>query len=155
MIKNVLIAITVTGIDQLVKCLIRRLPIGFSCPMLPGVVRLRHCTNSGAAFSLLSGQTMLLIVCSLLLMTSIALFVWRMMNLTAAARAACACLIGGGLSNMLDRVCFGGVTDYIELVLFSFPVFNLADIAITVSIAVLMMMTLTGKLERPTGEEHG
>ena len=155
MIKNVLIAITITGIDQLVKCLIRQLPLGFSCTVLPGILNLRHCTNSGAAFSLLSGQTLLLVLCSLLLMTGIALFVWRMMNLTEAAYTACACLIGGGLSNMLDRVCFGGVTDYIETVLFSFPVFNLADIVITVSISVLLMMTLTGKLERPTGEMHG
>ena len=155
MMKNVLIVGAIIGIDQLVKGMIRHIPEGVSFFVLPGVVRITHCINTGAAFSMLSGHTLLLIIGSLLLMVGIAVFVWQKMNLTDAARTACACLLGGGISNLLDRICMGGVTDYIELLLFSFPVFNLADVAITTSIAVLLMMTLTGRLEIDTGDNHG
>ncbi len=155
MMKNIWIAAAITGADQLIKYLIRLCPAGYSFSVLPGILRITPCKNSGAAFSLFSGHTLFLIICSLMLMTGVVVFVWKAMNLTCPARTACACLIGGGLSNMLDRICLGGVTDYFELLLFSFPVFNLADIAITFSVAGLLIMTLTGTLERPTGEEHG
>lgn len=153
--KNIIIAATIIGMDQLAKCCIRYLPIGVSCFELSGILRITHYTNTGAAFSIFSEHTMLLAAASLLLMTGIVIFAWRKMNLTKAALSAYACLIGGGLSNLVDRICFGGVTDYIEMSMISFPVFNLADVAITLSIAALLLMTLMGKLEITTGEDHG
>lgn len=153
MIKNVLISVAIVVTDQLAKCVIRCSPRGFSRELIPGFMRITHCMNSGAAFSFLSGQTALLIVCSLLLMTGILLLVCRKMSLTAAAQSVCASIIGGGISNLLDRLLFGGVTDYLEFTCIDFPVFNIADIAITLSIITLLMMTFTGRLET-TGEKH-
>lgn len=147
MMKNVILAAVVACADQLIKCVIRQYPSGHTFIVVPGLLRITHCTNKGAAFSILSGYTPLLIALSLLLMMGIVWVVFRKMHLTSAAQATCACLLGGGLGNLTDRICFGGVTDYIELLFFSFPVFNLADVAITISIAVLLVMTTLGKLE--------
>lgn len=155
MMKNIGIAAAIVSIDQLVKYAIRRCPEGVSYEFLPGFIRITHCTNSGAAFSLFSEYNIFLLVCSILIMIGVLAFVCRKMRLTSAAQSACACLIGGGIGNLLDRVFLGGVTDYLELLLFSFPVFNIADIAITLSAALLMIMTFTGKIEAVTGEEHG
>ena len=54
------------------------------------------------------------------------------------SRLAISGLIGGGLGNLIDRILFGGVTDYIRLSLIRFPIFNFADICITVSVAALI-----------------
>ena len=64
-------------------------------------------------------------------------------------------MIGGGVGNLIDRIAYAGVTDYIRLLLFDFPIFNLADMAITGSIAVLLILLLTGRLEETTGEKDG
>ena len=77
------------------------------------------------------------------------------MRLTRTAQTAICCMIGGGVGNLIDRIVYAGVTDYIRLLLFDFPVFNLADIAITGSGVVLLILILMGKLEQTTGEEHG
>ena len=59
------------------------------------------------------------------------------------------------MGNLIDRIAYAGVTDYIRLLLFDFPIFNLADMAITGSIAVLLILLLTGRLEETTGEKDG
>ena len=64
-------------------------------------------------------------------------------------------LIGGGLGNLVDRILFGGVTDYIRLSLIRFPIFNFADICITVSVAALMLLLLFDHFNDKTEERHG
>lgn len=147
MMKNIILVASIAGADQMIKCLIRQYPSGHTFINIPGLLRITHCTNKGAAFSILSGNALLLIGVSLLLMLGIVWLICREMHLRNAARVACLCLLGGGVGNLIDRICFGGVTDYIELLFFSFPVFNLADISITISISVLLAMTMLGKLE--------
>ena len=147
------IAAAVAAADQAVKAIIRSFPEGTVLLRLEPLVEITHCVNTGAAFSMLSGRTVLLSVVSALLLAAVAVFVCRSMRLTRAGRLAFACLLGGGIGNLIDRVLLGGVTDYIRLLLFRFPVFNLADIAITMSIAVLMLLLLRGRLEE--NEHHG
>ena len=62
--------------------------------------------------------------------------------LSTPTRLAISGLIGGGMGNLVDRILFGGVTDYIRLSLIRFPIFNFADICITVSVAALMLLLL-------------
>ena len=64
-------------------------------------------------------------------------------------------LLGGGIGNLIDRVIWGGVTDYIRLLFIRFPVFNFADICITVSVAVLfVLICFDHKVDKPE-EHHG
>jgi len=148
-------AAAVAILDQIVKSYIRSMPLGERIAEIPGFVQIIHSMNTGAAFSILSGQTILLAVLSLVLLAGMSVYIFTQMNLTKSAFAAMGCLIGGGLGNLIDRVLFAGVTDYLRLLFFDFPVFNLADIAITVSIAWLMLLLFMGKLEEITGENNG
>ena len=141
-------------LDRFTKLLAcRLLTPGRHIEAIPGLFRFTLARNTGAAFSMLSGRTALLSVVSALLLAAVSVIIWRSMCLTRAGYLAFACLLGGGIGNLIDRMLLGGVTDYIRLLLFRFPVFNLADIAITMSIAVLMLLLLRGRLEE--NEHHG
>ena len=153
--KLLSVCVPVIAADQAVKAVIRgRIP-GQTLFEIPGVVAITPSFNTGAAFSLFSGHPFLLAGVSAVMLTALCVFVARTMRLMRGAQTAICCMIGGGVSNLIDRVIYAGVTDYIRLLLFDFPVFNLADIAITCSGVVLLILLLTGKLEEATGEGHG
>ncbi len=155
MMKYGLFALLIAAADQLIKAYVREIPVGETVFEISGVVSLTHCVNTGAAFSILAGHTFLLAAFSLTLLVAVWIYAATRMNLTVPARIAIACMIGGGLGNLLDRLFRFGVTDYIRLQFIDFPVFNLADIAITGSIAVLLILLATDTLEKPSEDKYG
>ena len=149
------IVVVLAALDQMIKAYVRTIPHGYTFFELPGWVSLTHCVNTGAAFSMLSGRALFLTLVSVVLMCALCFYMHTRMHLSKAAYAALACVLGGGLGNLVDRVIFGGVTDYIRLLFIDFPVFNLADIAITCAIGILMILLITDKLEENSEEMHG
>ena len=89
------------------------------------------------------------------LMLLLCVYQAREKTLSTPARLAISGLIGGGLGNLVDRILFGGVTDYIRLSLIRFPIFNFADICITVSVAALMLLLLFDHFNDKTEDRHG
>lgn len=154
MMSVVFLLLFVAAADQLFKMLIRSFPVGTVVLRLHPVAEITHCVNRGAAFSMFSDHPVLLAVCSFLLICLMLYIAFCLMSLTKAGRLSVAVLLGGGVGNLIDRLAFGGVTDYIRVLFVRFPVFNLADIAITLSVAALILLLLTGKLEN-TGEKYG
>lgn len=132
------IAALVLLADQLTKHLARQMTEAI--PLAPGLLGLRHCENTGMAFSLLSGQPWLLGVLSLMM---IALGAWLLhgYRLGPWSRTAAMLMLGGAAGNMLDRLIRGAVTDMIEILAFQFAVFNVADAALVIG-CVLMALTL-------------
>lgn len=147
--RHGLIVVMIAAMDQLIKLQIRNMPPGKIIYILPGLFSIESCVNTGAAFSMLSGHTMLIIWISLLLLAAILVYAMKKLRLTPVSWIMMELLVGGGIGNLFDRLLFAGVTDYIRLQFIDFPVFNLADIAITVSISVLMILLLTDTLEEP------
>lgn len=133
--------------DQAIKALVRRLPLYVCAFRIDGLMEITHVNNTGAAFSLMAGRTALLAVLSILLMAAVLLYVEKQIRPTKQARLAVAMLLGGALGNLIDRVRFGAVTDYIRVLFVDFPVFNFADILITAAVALLMLLALMNKLE--------
>lgn len=156
MIKKMMyISVPVAAADQLLKAYIRCQPQGTTLFVIPGIAAVTPSFNTGAAFSLLSGHTALLAVFSTLLLVGLCVYLSTALHLSRAAQISLCFLIGGGAGNLIDRIVYGGVTDYIRLLMMDFPIFNLADIAVTGSVAALLMLLFTGRLEKTTGEEHG
>lgn len=137
-------------LDQLSKIWIRRtLPLAETRDLWPGVIHFEHVQNLGAAWGVLSGQKWLLIAFTLLVVG----IIFRSAR-EVAARGALAALgfgliLGGAFGNLLDRILFGHVTDFFDLdtpfpTLQTFPVFNVADSALTMGvIAMLLSLFLT------------
>ena len=124
-------------------------------PLWPGVFELEYRENTGVAFSLFSSMQGIVVLLPAALMLLLCVYQAREKALSAPARLAISGLIGGGLGNLVDRILFGGVTDYIRLSLIRFPIFNFADICITVSVAALMLLLLFDHFNDKTEERHG
>lgn len=140
-------AILALALDQLSKIWIRaNLPAGGELPLVPHWIHAEHVQNHGAAWGVLSGQKWLLIaftVAVTALVTSSAREVSRRGKLAAIGFGF---ILGGALGNLIDRVMFGYVTDFLDLDtpvawLRTFPVFNVADSALTCGV-VFMLVTL-------------
>ena len=122
-------------LDQLSKSLaVANLPLGSNAPLLPGLLSLQLVQNTGAAFSLFTGNPQLLGLVSLLVSIGIAVWIQRQEQLTLTRSLGVGLLLGGALGNGLDRWRLGYVVDFLAIVPVSFPVFNLADVAINLAV---------------------
>ncbi|HTE19221.1 MAG TPA: signal peptidase II, partial [Armatimonadota bacterium] len=136
-----LLAAVVVLLDQWTKHLVERfLPLdGIPVPLLPGVVWLAHVHNPGMAFGQLRGAGPLLIVAAVAAVVFIVVYRARLLRggerMHPVLAVGLALPLGGAVGNMLDRIRLGKVVDFIYLGWF--PVFNVADSAITVGAVAL------------------
>jgi signal peptidase II len=133
------IAVLVIVVDQVTKWLVRtNLAVGETWPEdADGWIRIIHVTNSGAAFGILQGQTLFLIVTSTLGLAAIVLYYIYPPMEHGLIRIALGMQLGGAIGNLIDRVRRGEVTDWIDVG--SFPTFNIADAAISTSIVAVLI----------------
>ncbi len=131
-------------VDQLSKWAIRTTCIPQqSLPVLPGILHLTYVRNTGAAFSLFQGQVPILIVISVIVAGWMAWELLRHPHATRHIPVALGMILGGAIGNLIDRLRFGYVEDFIDLRVW--PVFNLADSAISIGVMWLIWKTLRDK----------
>ncbi len=135
-----LTALLVVVADQLSKIGIRSaLANGESFPET-GLFRLIHVRNSGAAFGLLQGQSLLLTIAGLFGIVVLLLFFFLFSSRLTffenrLSKPALGLILGGIAGNLIDRIRLGYVTDFIDVGIW--PTFNIADSAITVGVILL------------------
>ena len=136
-----LIAAAVFALDQVTKVIIRAwLDRGEAWPDHDLLLNIVNISNSGAAFGILQGQTLFLVVTSLVGVAAIALYYMFPPLEHGLLRTALALQLGGAAGNMIDRVRSGEVTDFIN---FSFwPAFNVADASISIGVAAIIAFFL-------------
>lgn len=111
------------------------------------VLNLYYCLNNGAAFSRLSGQTILLIV-----LTSIVIVGLLFLMITKRVKrpvymAAISLIIGGGIGNLIDRIFNNGlVVDFIDVRIINFAIFNFADICAVCGAGLLMIVVIADEI---------
>ncbi len=130
-------AVVVLILDQAVKYwTINHIPLnamGEQCvSLIPGVLHMTNVQNTGAAFSILANAKWLLIGVSALFIIVIIVLINTEIIRTKFGRWTSVLVAAGALGNCIDRVLFGYVVDMFEFEIFSFAVFNVADIFITV-----------------------
>ncbi len=129
-----LAALSVFFVDQLTKYFIRAsIPLGSSVPLLP-FLGLTHISNTGVSFGFFQGVSGVWTLVALLIVGYI-FYNYKELATTNAAAYALGAIIGGAFGNIVDRLLFGAVTDFIDFKIW--PTFNVADTAITVSALVL------------------
>lgn len=132
-------------LDQASKAWLRAaIPLGGSVALIPGIFEINHTRNTGAAFSLFPGSTLLLAGAAVVVIVILVLVAQRRVGsrVPISLALALALPLGGAVGNLIDRLRLGYVTDMFYFKPINFPVFNVADIAITLGIAILMWRTL-------------
>lgn len=130
------VSLAVLLADQLSKAwALHHLPAGEIAPLVPGLLRLQRVFNTGAAFSLLPGNSLALGVVSGLVALGVAGWLLLRPPRGSWLKLAAALVLAGALGNGLDRWRLGAVIDFLELVPIHFPIFNLADVAINGAVA--------------------
>ena len=134
-------AALIVTFDQLSKLWIRaHLALGESLP-ITGRLSLIHIRNTGSAFGLLANQTFLIIIIGIASLLVVLLFLRYLSQVTTLSMVSIGLIWGGAVGNLIDRLRFGYVTDFIYFRLwgdFHWPAFNIADAAITVGVFVLI-----------------
>ncbi len=144
------LAALVVGLDQATKLLVlSRFFLGETLPVT-GFFNLVLVFNSGAAFSFLAGAggwQKWFFVCLALAISAWLVVMIRHHATERLLPAALALVLGGALGNVIDRLRFGAVVDFLDFHLagWHWPAFNVADSAITVGVALLLWQQLTHK----------
>lgn len=135
-----LVLILGIGLDRLSKWLaVNYLPFSAHIPIIGDFFSLKYIQNEGAAWSILSGKIDFLIIVTLLMVIAIAILLWKTPKKDKHLRFSYALVLAGGIGNLIDRIFYGYVVDF--LCFPNFPVFNIADCCVTVGIFLIIVFT--------------
>lgn len=141
-----LLAAAIVAVDQLTKWAVRStIERGEAIELLP-FFRLVHVTNTGAAFGILQGAGPLLIIASLAGLAAIMVYLFNPGFAHPVLRLGLACMLGGAVGNLIDRVAEGRVVDFLKVP--NWPAFNVADSAITIGVGILLWSILFQEHDR-------
>lgn len=141
----ILAVIVLTAFDQFTKLLaLRQLKGNEPFVLWKGVFELHYLENRGAAFGILQNQQIFFVCITIIMAVVIVAVFWRTprdkkflpMKITLVF------LLAGAIGNFIDRMIRGFVVDFFYFSLIDFPIFNVADIYVTVSFAVLAVLIL-------------
>ncbi|MHB1341109.1 MAG: signal peptidase II [Coriobacteriia bacterium] len=149
-----LFAVTVASVllvDQVSKAVVRTsLGVGQSIPVIEDILSLTHVSNRGAAFGLFQGAVPFFIATSLVVLGVIAWIWWRMKPTNRWFVFSLGLVTGGAAGNLIDRASAGRVTDFFDVHIW--PVFNVADMALDIGVAILVAWLLFSKEAAGTDE---
>lgn len=143
--KIILISSFLTLLDQMIKLIVdKNLILGESVKIIDNFFYFTYVKNYGAAFSILTGSTIFLIIIGFLALFLIYQFLIKNKSLSKIEFITYSFLIAGIIGNLLDRIIRGYVIDYFDFKIFgyNFPIFNLADTFIVLSVISIIYITL-------------
>ena len=145
-----LLALLVVLLDRWTKRLVAaRIAMYTHIQIIPRFFRLTHTENTGAAFSLFADspshwKTAMLIGFSFVAMVIVSVLLWRQSRALTVTGIALSLILGGAVGNLWDRIASGRVVDFLLFYIkqYQWPVFNLADSAIVIGAALLVIEIL-------------
>lgn len=151
------LTVAILLLDQAIKMVVKAyLPLYESKPVIGSLVMFTHVQNTGAAFSISLGSPSLnrvfFIIVPLLAIAFIFYLIYR--STTRLQQISFCMIIGGALGNLMDRLLYGYVTDFVDMdfpdfIMQRWPVFNLADSTIVIAMGLLILDMI---IHKPTPE---
>lgn len=143
-ILAIVFLVLLVALDQWTKYLAATHLIGNPLILIDGVFELRYLENRGSAFGMLQNKRVFLLTVGIFVLAFAAVYFVKLpwnkkMN---RLRILAVCTVAGGIGNMIDRIRLGYVVDFFYFKLINFPIFNMADIYVTVSVALLFILIL-------------
>ena len=144
--KIYIITLVLIIIDQLIKIIIKsNMKLYQEIKIIKNFFSIMYLKNTGAAFSILENKTILLILFSVCFILIIGKFIKKESdNINKIELISLGMILGGVFGNLIDRIIYKGVIDYLsfKIINYNFPVFNLADICITIGAFILIVDSL-------------
>lgn len=142
---DVVVMLVLLGLDQLTKYLaIINLKNHPAVVLWDGVLELNYLENRGSAFGMLQNQRFFILFIGLVFLAVILFFLFKLPEEKkfCTVHILLSAIVAGGVGNMIDRLRFDYVVDFISFVLIHFPIFNVADCYIVVATIVLFLLFL-------------
>ncbi|MBO5120848.1 MAG: signal peptidase II [Bacilli bacterium] len=138
-------------LDQIIKLIvINNMDVSQEIKIIPKFFSLFYLRNTGAAFSIFGNKILFLIIISIICLIVLKNYIKKLQRVTNLTIISLGILVGGIIGNLFDRVLRQAVIDYLSFNFFdySFPVFNLADIGITIGALLLIIDLLIEEKEK-------
>ena len=139
------LSLAIVFLDQWSKLLVlQQFSLGESRPVVAGCFNLTYLRNTGAVWGILQHQNEWLVLLSFGVLILIAIFYRWLVDDRRVHRLAIGCMIGGIVGNLIDRVKWGWVTDFLDFhwAAHHWPCFNVADAAICAGVGIYAVSTL-------------
>ena len=142
-LMTLLAVLAMVLVDQVVKywAVTVLAPIG-SIPLIPGILQLTYVENRGAAFSLLENQIWLFVLLAAAVVGAIVYAFRKNLIQNTWGKISLLIICAGAVGNVIDRIVHNYVVDKIEVLFIHFPVFNIADIYVTVGVVMFVIYYL-------------
>ena len=134
-----------TGFDQLTKFLaVENLKDKADIPLIPNVLYFQYLENRGAAFGIFQDRKIFLVLLTSLILVGVCYVLWKIPadKKYIYLKLLCFLITAGGIGNLIDRVRLDYVIDFIYFAPIDFPVFNVADIYVSVGMVFLFIVVL-------------
>lgn len=134
------------GLDQITKIWVAaNLPFQKPLPWIPGVLNYKYDTNDGIAWSMLAGKAWIFVPLSILIVVFFVVMLLRSpLRRKWWFNLICTLILSGAIGNLIDRIAYGVVTDFISFAFIDFPTFNLADCYVVLGAIALFIAILFG-----------
>lgn len=137
------ILIIVLILDVFTKFLVKKnIPINESLPLIKNILHITRVHNTGAIWGILQNNNLILIIISIIILIILAYY-FKELTRSKASNFFIALIFSGAIGNLIDRIFFGFVIDFIDLRIW--PVFNIADSALTIGIIGIIFLNIKNK----------
>ena len=141
----IVIILILTICDQLLKSWVASsIVLGGSKQLIPGIIELTNLLNSGAAWSIFEGQQTFFTIITIVAIIVIGYFIWQYRK-NIPMLIGLSLIMAGTIGNFIDRLRQGYVVDMFETTFINFPIFNIADMCLTIGVIWLIICILKEK----------
>ncbi len=149
----VLSSIIIITIDQVTKYLVNtKISLNSSLEIIPGIIFISHVKNSGAAFGVFQNRTNILIIISVIAIILIIILKIKLNLDSIFYNISLGFILGGAIGNLIDRIIFGEVVDFLHLRYFA--VFNVADSFICIGFGIVIILILKNYFKRGANKKN-
>jgi len=135
-----LIALLIIAVDQFTKYLtVQNIPLHEVVPFIPDVLSFTYIQNTGAAWSILEGRMIFFYIVTVIVVAGIIYYLQKHGHESRLFAISLAFILGGAVGNFIDRLIHQYVIDMIRLEFIQFPIFNLADSALTIGVMLMIL----------------
>ncbi|MDD6093603.1 MAG: signal peptidase II [bacterium] len=151
----IILTILVILVDFFSKYMVSKLmTVNETINLINNFFRITYVKNTGAAFSIFSNNTILVIIISVVVIGFLLFYIYKNKGNNKLENVSYAFILGGAISNLIDRLVYGYVIDFLDFEILSYdaPIFNLADTFIVIGVILFLINTLRSRYDGNSSE---